>query len=76
MTPDEQNMCDNFTRTDTCIDVSCWIVFLSGSDVLISIVSTVVSGLMAFSIINVCHRCVVSDKMPVLGTTSGSCDVV
>ena len=69
-------MCDNFTRTDTCIDVSCWIVVLSGSDVPISVVSTVVSGLMAFSIIYVCHRCVVIDEIPVCGSTSGSCDVV
>ena len=31
---------------------------------------------MAFSIIYVCHRCVVIDEIPVCGTTSGSCDVV
>jgi hypothetical protein len=58
------------------IDVSCWIVVLSGSDVHNSVVSTVASGLMALSIIDVCDRCVVIEEIPVFGITSGSCHVV
>ena len=58
------------------IDVSCWIVVVSGSEVPISVVSTVVSGLMVVSIIVVCDRCVGFVKIPVFGTTSGSCDSV
>jgi hypothetical protein len=58
------------------IDVSCWIVVVSGSDVPISVVSTVAPGLMLVSIIVVCDRCVAIVEISVSGTTSGSCDVV
>ena len=53
------------------MDVSCWIVVVSGSDVPISVVSTVASGLMVVSIIVVCDRCVVIVEISVSGTTSG-----
>ena len=58
------------------IDVYCWIVVVSGSDVPISVVSTVVSGLMVVSIIVVCDRCVAIVDISISGTTSESCDVV
>jgi hypothetical protein len=58
------------------IDVYCWIVVVSGSDVPISVVSTVVSGLMVVSMIVVCDRCVAIDDISISGTTSESCDVV
>jgi hypothetical protein len=58
------------------IDVSCWIVVVSGSDVPIPVVSTVVSGIMVVSMIVVCDRCVEVVEIPVFGTTSGSCDIV
>ena len=58
------------------IDVSCWIVVVSGSDVPISVVSTVASGLMVVSMIVVCDRCVGFVKIPVFGITCGSCDSV
>jgi hypothetical protein len=44
------------------IDLSCWIVVDSGSDVPIFVVSTVVSGLMVVTVIVVCDRCVVIDE--------------
>jgi hypothetical protein len=58
------------------INVSCWIVVVCGSDVPISVVSTVVSGLMGVSIIVVCGRCVAIFEIPVIGTTSVYCDVI
>lgn len=60
------------------IDASCWIAVVSCSDVPISFVSTVtvVYDLMVVSIVVVCDRCVVIAEISVLGTTSGSCDVV
>jgi hypothetical protein len=44
------------------IDVSCWIVVVSCSDVPIFVVSTVDSRLMVVTIIVVCDRCVVIDE--------------
>jgi hypothetical protein len=58
------------------IDVSCWIVVVSGFDIPISVVSTVAFGLMVVSIIVVCDRCVEVIEIPVFGTTFGSFDVV
>ena len=58
------------------IDVSVWIVVVSGSDVPISIFSTVISGLMGVSMMVVCDRCVATVDIPVFGTTFESCDVV
>jgi hypothetical protein len=51
------------------------IFVVSGFDVPISVVSTVVSGLMVFYMIVVCDRCVAIVDIPVFGTTSGSSDM-
>jgi hypothetical protein len=51
------------------------IFVVSGFDVPISVVSTVVSGLMVFYMIVVCDRCVAIVDIPVFGTTSGTSDM-
>lgn len=55
------------------IDVSFWIVVVSGSDVPISILSTVISGLIGASMMVVCDRCVATVDIPVFCTTFESC---
>lgn len=58
------------------IDVSCWIVVVSISDVPYSVVSIDVPSLIVVSAIVVCDRCVAIVEIPLFGTTSDSCDAV